>query len=78
MTIERITRAASVLNFHRAKVASLEDALQREVAAFCDTYRGSARDMAKKLGVSVAYLCDIRHGRRKVSFNVVEKLRKLK
>jgi transcriptional regulator with XRE-family HTH domain len=78
VTIERITKAASVLSTQKLRVENAEAVLQKEVAMFCDTYRGSARDMARKLGVSVAYLCDIRHGRRKVSFNVVEKLRKLK
>ena len=77
MTTDRIKQAAAVLHLRKAAVASAEEGLQREVAAFCSTYNGSARDMAKAIGVSVQYLCDIRHGRRKVSSNVVEKLRNM-
>jgi hypothetical protein len=36
--------------------------------------RGSLRDLAKELGISAQYLCDISHGRRKISEAVVEKV----
>lgn len=72
-----IVLAANALKEKRQMVVRAEMTLQKEVAEFLDWNRGSMRDMAKEMGISAQYLCDIRHGRRKVSDAVVEKLAKL-
>jgi len=38
----------------------------------------SAKEFARDLGVSQSYLCDVRHGRRAISDDLLEKLCKLK
>ncbi len=73
-----IKTASLFLRVKRRDVAAAELELQKVVADFCDSYHGSMRDMAREMEISVQYLCDIRHGRRKVSDAVVEKLCKMK
>lgn len=78
MTLKKIALVAAELKAHRSRVEFAEKVLQQTVAAFCEQYHGSGRDMARKMGITVQYLSDIRHGRRKVSDSVVEKLGKLR
>ncbi len=78
MTLRKIATVAADLKGRRDSVVFCEGVLQQCVSAFCDQYHGSLRDMAKRMGITVQYLSDIRHGRRKVSDSVVEKLGKLR
>lgn len=78
MTFKKIAECAADLKRRREAVTFCEGVLQQCVAAFCDQYHGSLRDMAGRMGITVQYLSDIRHGRRKVSDSVVEKLGKLR
>ena len=77
MNVKPVTVADDSLEAARANVKKKEAALQKVVARFCRAYPGSLRELAGKLGVSAAYLSDIRAGKRKVSARMVEKLRRL-
>jgi transcriptional regulator with XRE-family HTH domain len=74
----KIQRISERLFSARHEVDILELRLQKAVAAYLDDLgHGSMRDMAKRMGFTVQYLCDIRHGRRKVSEAFLERLRGL-
>lgn len=73
-----IVEAHGHLESMRACVAKAELNLQQQVEQFISSSDSSLRDLAVGMGVSVAYLSDIRHGRRKVSDAIVEKIRRLK
>ena len=75
---ELISVAAAELQFARDRVHKKEAQLQKAVAKFVASYPGSLREMAWNLGVSAAYLCDIRGGKRKVSAAMVTRLEGLK
>ena len=74
MTINQIAVLAKDLEGSRKAVECGEVALQVAVAEFLSEQHGSARDLAKRMGISVQYVCDLRHGRRKVSAAVLGKL----
>lgn len=82
MTLQPISRHHAVLRQARImcarQIALAEETLYRSVVAFLDSRPESLREMARVMGFSVAYLSDIRHGRRKVSDEVVERLGRLK
>jgi hypothetical protein len=68
-----IKRTVAQLALQRGRIAALEECLQDDVWAFLKP-RGSLHAVAAELGISTAYLCDIAHGRRKVSQTIVEKV----
>lgn len=80
----KISRISTIEAVHsnvksaRSNLSAQEDILCQEVRKFLEAEESSLRDMAAKMDVSVAYLSDIRHGRRKVSDAIVQKLRGLK
>ncbi len=52
--------------------------LQDSFKAFVADYPGSLREIARRTELSVAFLSDVMHGRRKVSDALIEKLAKLR
>ncbi len=78
MTAKVIASTADDIEKLRQDIALLERVLQNQVKSFCEDYGTSQRDLARLLGISVQYLSDICHGRRKVSDAIVKKIRGLK
>ena len=74
---EIVEAAACRLSATRVKAAAQEKALQIAVSKFLSLQPGSARDLAKRLGFTVQYICDIRHGRRTISDRFLARLRGL-
>jgi hypothetical protein len=74
MTIEQVRRHAQVAERTHALAAECDAILQKAVAAYLDGLHGSGRALAKELGISAAYLCDIKLGRRKISVEFLAKL----
>jgi transcriptional regulator with XRE-family HTH domain len=66
MTVKAIRECARQLRSARAVAGAWERDLQEKVSEFL-MQRGGTRDMARELGVSAQYICDIRHKRRKIS-----------
>lgn len=69
----RLKKQAKAVKDARFKLVAEEQRLQLETWKYLRP-RGSMRATAAELGISVPYLCDIAHGRRKVSDAVVEKV----
>jgi hypothetical protein len=59
------------------KAERLERELQDAVSAYLFEQPTELRDLAKQLGITPAYLCDIRYKRRKISDQFLERLRAL-
>lgn len=78
MDLRTISNAARNLEWRRGLVTAAERELHRQVVLFCSSYHGSMRDVSARMGISQQYLSDVRHGRRKFSDRLVEKLGKLK
>lgn len=75
---EFISGLAVLLSERKRVVSQMEQRMQDAVARAAKEYPGSLRQMARDMGISVVYLSDICHRRRKVSDAVVEKLGRLK
>jgi len=82
MTFAKIAMVASDLKKRRAdantSIEFAEKVLTDCVDTFCGQSKSSLRQMARDMGISAAYLSDIRRGNRKVSDAIVGKLGKLK
>jgi transcriptional regulator with XRE-family HTH domain len=74
VTIEAVQKAAAQTTAARFALEKKEQKLQQVVAGFLSAQSGSARDMAKSIGFTVQYICDIRNGRRKVSLEFLKRL----
>lgn len=74
----KVMRAASILQAKRTAAFEAEIDLLHEVQVYLDGFYGSARQIARSMGYSAAYICDVRHGRRKISQQFVERLERLK
>lgn len=77
VTFDTVRKAADELNWKRDAVVAAERKLQSAVSQFLMFREGSIRSLAKEVGLTAAYLCDIIHGRRKVSAEVMKKLESL-
>lgn len=73
VTKDTIRKQARRLADARIRVAAEEQRLSLQIWRFLGP-RGSMRDVAKQLGISPQYLCDVAHQRRKVSDAVVKKV----
>lgn len=71
--MQAINQIAADLTGLRARVAVKELDMQRAVAVFISQH-GGVRVVARQMGVSAAYICDIANRRRKVSAAVLGKL----
>jgi transcriptional regulator with XRE-family HTH domain len=77
VNLPRIMQCAQDANDARQKVTLLERQLWVAVVAHLDSTKSGARELARRLKLSPQYICDIRHGRRKISAEFVERLRKM-
>jgi hypothetical protein len=77
MTLKRLKVEFSRLDDRREAVVRFESWIQKIVADFIQQQPGSLRDKATRMGLTVAYLSDIVHGRRKVSRGVMQALDKI-
>ena len=79
--LDRVLAIARQLQQARLKqaetVKALEEKLTVAVWEQLEGVPGSLRSKARRMGISVPYLCDIVHGRRGVSDAVLEKLKGL-
>lgn len=82
MTAKKIAQVAMDVKRRRKdaqdSIVFAEKVLTECVNAFCAQSKSSLRQMARDLGISAPYLSDIRHGRRRVSDEVVARLGRLK
>jgi transcriptional regulator with XRE-family HTH domain len=74
MKLDAVLVVARDLQRARHHTRDMEIALQAAVAQALSEEHGSGRELSRRLGISAAYLCDIRHGRRKVSDAFLERL----
>ncbi len=77
MTLKSVKQYALALRAHRERVTLTEMDLLRTVQAYLDANRGGVREVARVMGFSPQYICDVRHGRRKISDTFVERLERL-
>jgi hypothetical protein len=77
MTHERIKTAAVHLRSQRKQEASAEKVLAYQVSEFCNKNPGNMVGLAATLEISTAYMSDIRHGKRKLSDALVNKMARL-
>lgn len=73
MTKEDIQKQAQRVSSARARLTAEEQRLSLKIWSYLKP-RGSMRDLAKQLSISPQYLCDIAHGRRKISGPVIDKV----
>ena len=73
MTIQEISKISADLAHLRTRVSGKESDLQDAVAVFINQH-GGVRAVAREIGISAAYMCDIVNRRRKVSAAVLGKL----
>jgi hypothetical protein len=73
---EKVKVQAKRVSDARTRLMAEERRLTLAVWRFLQP-RGSMRNTAKELGITPQYLCDIAHGRRKVSEAIVGKLMEL-
>lgn len=78
MGVADVRIKALTLKAARTSAAFKEVELRMEMNQMCGVSRGAASDMAAQLDLSTQYLSDIRHGRRKFSDEVVDRLGRLK
>lgn len=72
--VQRVAKAAERIRLKRAELLAAEVKLQEAVVALINVKGDSLRAWAKSMGITVAYACDIRHGRRKISEAMVAKI----
>lgn len=77
MAFETIRALARSVKLDRANADVSESKLRLELDQECSQH-GAAITLAGKLHIKPQYLSDIRHGRRRVSDQVIEKLGRLK
>lgn len=77
MTLIQIKKQATSLSALLEDVAIKEAAIQRGVADFLADNRGGVREIARRLGFSPQYICDVQHGRRKISAEFIKRLERL-
>ena len=70
----KIKSTAAQLDVKRTEASHLEVELQGLVGQLVATHDGGLRDWARSIKISAQYACDIRHGRRKISQSVLERL----
>lgn len=73
-TLTDLQRTASKAKAARTEAARAESALSVQMAEYIGSIHGSGRDLARDLGFSAAYVCDVRHGRRRVSDEFLRRL----
>lgn len=78
MVLNAIKDSALKLRALRASVEDAESNLQTLVVAALRQHKGSTRELASKMKISAGYLHDLRHGRRKVSEEILTRLEWLK
>ncbi len=77
MTLKRVQLEFSRLQDRREAVERQEAWIQKVVGDFIREQNGSLRETAGKMGLTIAYVSDIVHGRRKISKGVMQALEKL-
>lgn len=75
--MQKIKEKALALKSDRANADATEAELRWEIDHYCSV-RGGGLELAKQIKATPQYVSDIRHGRRKVSDAVVERLGRLK
>ncbi len=78
MTLKSVKQYALALRAHRKRVALTEMDLLRATQEYLEANRGGVREIARAMGFSPQYICDVRYGRRKISDTFVERLERLK
>jgi transcriptional regulator with XRE-family HTH domain len=78
MDIHDLRACASLVAEYRSLAGRAEKDLRKAIVAVLGAERGSANAIARRVGISAAYLSDIRNGRRKISDAILAKLAKLK
>ena len=78
MTFEKVKQADERLKAKRIATTVAERQLSSAVSAFLMMRAEALRPLSKMLGISVPYLSDIIHGRRKVPTSFLDRLAKLK
>ena len=73
MTKGKIRDQVKRISDARVRLAAEEQQLALEIWKYLRPH-GSLRTLASRLKISPQYLCDIAHGRRKISEAVVEKV----
>ncbi len=74
MTLKRVEIEFSRLQERRDAVDRQEKWVQNVVGELLRQQTGSQRELAHRLGITVAYLSDIIHGRRKISGGIMARL----
>lgn len=64
---ERLKNARTTANTH-------EIGLALAVSDLIEAHENGLREWARSMGISASYACDIRHGRRKISNAMVERI----
>lgn len=77
MTLQRIRGSAATINRMRAEVATCEATLMEAVAQYIDSRDSGLREMARRMGISAQYLCDVKYRRRKISAEFLKKLARI-
>jgi hypothetical protein len=67
-------RTVARLRESRERTARLEAQLQHELSLLITGSGVGLRQWAEEMGITPAYACDLRHGRRKVSEAIIEKV----
>jgi hypothetical protein len=76
--LQWLIECAEFLEDGREQVSGREDALRMAINQYLDENLGAANDLARRLKFTPTYICDIRHGRRTISPEFVERLKKVK
>ena len=70
----QIRETATALNEALVATEVLENLLQKEIVAAIAAKESAGSELATRIGISRQYLCDICHGRRKISKQIVSKI----
>lgn len=76
MLAMKLNRAAEELMLYRARETSRVDSFREALQGCCD--KSTNADIARTLGVTGAYVCDVLHGRRGVGEKLLRAAAKFK
>jgi transcriptional regulator with XRE-family HTH domain len=75
--LKAVSRHAFALHYAQKVVLDAEVGLLTAVQEYLDGSGFGIRELSRRLGFSAQYVCDIRHGRRKISAEFLERLKRL-
>lgn len=73
-----VDRRDNAIRRAQEAVVAAESELLVAVHSRLNSMQCSDRELARRLGFSAGYMCDIRHCRRRISHEFLERLRRLK